>query len=151
MDDLLTRKMEILKEHLPKAIDKLIKANNDIQKLMTKALKDRKINAKVGIGILNRIKAGGQIGTDSSIRMNGDQRLEMVKMWFENAKATMNTISEHVKLVHESYLKSIDEQLQLCRKELEQLDEELKKAEEEDEKRRAELKKRRKELYEKAA
>lgn len=132
MDDLLARKERIVEKHLRNAMEMRRKANLEILELMTKALKDRKISAEVHLGILDKLKAGGQIGVDSSIGMDGQQRLEMVKMWFENAKAAMDAISNDAKLGYGSLLKSIDEQLQLYREELRQIDEELKKAEEED-------------------
>jgi parvulin-like peptidyl-prolyl isomerase len=82
--------------------------------------------------ILNRLKAEGQVGFDSSIGMDDQQRLERAKMWFENAEASMNAISNDAKMGYESYLKSVDEQMELYREELRRIDEELKKVEDED-------------------
>jgi len=132
MKDLLAQKREIIEKHMPKVIEMRTKANLEILKLMTSALKDRKISAKVHMGILDRLKFGGDVGTDSSIKMDGQQRLEMVRMWFENARMSMDGIRDDVKLGYESYLKSIDEEIKFCREEIARIDEELRKVDEED-------------------
>ncbi|MDH5754330.1 MAG: hypothetical protein OEY95_03870 [Candidatus Bathyarchaeota archaeon] len=149
MRNLLAQKKEIVEKHLPKVMEIRIKANLEILKLMTSALKDRKISAKVHMGILDKLKFGGQVGTDSSIEMDSEQRLEMVRMWFENAKASMDAIRDDVKLGYESYLKSIDEEMELCREEIRQIDKELKRVEEKD--KRSKLLKERREHLKRAA
>ena len=106
MKDLLDRKREIIEKRLPTIIEKKTNANLEILKLLTAALKDRKIDAKVQFGLLDRLKVGGQIGSNSSINMDGQQRLDMARMWFDNAKAVMDSIDSDVKLGYNSYLKS---------------------------------------------
>jgi len=147
MKDLLDRKREIIEKRLPTIIEKKTNANLEILKLLTAALKDRKIDAKVQFGLLDRLKVGGQIGSNSSINMDGQQRLDMARMWFDNAKAVMDSIDSDVKLGYNSYLKSIDEELEIYRDELKLIDEEIEKAEEED--KRAKLLKERKGIVQK--
>ena len=132
MQDLIDQKKKIVEEHLPNLLQMKTKANLEILKLLTKTLKDRKISAKVHLGILDRLKVGGQIGSESSIELDSQQRLEMIRMWFENAEATLGSIKDLEKLGYESVLKTIDEQMQLYREEYRQINEELKKAEDED-------------------
>ena len=145
MKGLLNRKREIIEKHLPKIMEKKIKANEQILKLMTTVLKDRKISADISIGILNKINAGGKISTDSSSEMKSDQKLEMSKMWFENARNILQSLDNDVKVGYDSYLKSIDDTMQLVREEIRQIDEELKKTE--DKKERQDLLNERKERF----
>jgi len=149
MQDLLARKQRIVEEHLPKIMEMRSKANIEILRLMTEALKDRKISAEFRLGILNRLNAGGQVGAERSPGMDGQQRLEMAKLWFENAKASMDAISSDAKMGYESLLRSIDEQMKLAVEEMRQIDEELKKVEGDD--KRAKLLEERRETLKRAA
>ena len=127
---------------MPKANNKLIEANLNIQKLVLKALKDRKINAKIGFDILNKIKTDNQVVTDSSINMNSEHKLEWLKMSFENAKATMETLNKQTMMVYKSTLKSIDNQLDKFNEELEKINKKLEDAEGKEKKRLEEEKER---------
>ena len=132
MRELLDRKKAVLDKNLPRITKRKIKANERISKILAKALKDRKIDANVSMGILKKIQAGGQISSDSSSKMNGEQKLEMVRMWLENAKNTIDEIRIEEKFA-ESYFKSIDEEIERCRQELKQIDEKLSKAKDKEE------------------
>ena len=132
MKELLDRKKDVLDKNLPRITKRKIKANERISKILAKALKDRKIDANVSMGILKKIQAGGQISSDSSSKMNGEQKLEMVRMWLENAKNIIDEIRIEEKFA-ESYFKSIDEEIERCYQELKQIDEKLSKAKDEEE------------------
>ena len=127
MKDLLKLKGEIIAKHLPQIIEQKTKANENLMKLMTKAITDKKLSASIGFGILNKINAQGQVGTEASTELNGEQRLELAKLWFQNAQNSMNGLDSDIKASYASYLKSIDEQLELLRKEIESIDEEIAK------------------------
>ena len=127
MKDLLKLKVEIIAKHLPQIIEQKTKANENLMKLMTKAITDKKLSASIGFGILNKINAQGQVGTEASTELNGEQRLELAKLWFQNAQNSMNGLDSDIRASYASYLKSIDEQLELLRKEIESIDEEIAK------------------------
>jgi hypothetical protein len=133
MNKLLDRKREIIEKHLPKVMEKKIKANEQILKLLTNAVIANKITAAMQVNILNRINAGGKIDKEESSDMKGNQKLELAKAWFENARNTLKDLDEDVKLGYGSYLKSIDEEMDLVREEIKQIDEELKKTEDKQE------------------
>jgi hypothetical protein len=67
------------------------------------------------------------VGTEASTELNGEQRLELAKLWFQNAQNSMNSLDKDIRASYDSYLKSIDEQLELLRKEIESIDEEIAK------------------------
>ena len=127
MKDLLKLKGEIIAKHLPQIIEQKTKANENLMKLMTKAITDKKLSASIGFGILNKINAQGQVGTEASTELYGEQRLELAKLWFQNAKNSMNVLDSDIRASYASYLKSIDEQMELLRKEIESIDEEIAK------------------------
>ena len=124
---MLKLKGEIIAKHLPQIIEQKTKANENLMKLMTKAITDKKLSASIGFGILNKINAQGQVGTEASTELNGEQRLELAKLWFQNAQNSMNGLDSDIRASYASYLKSIDEQLELLRKEIESIDEEIAK------------------------
>jgi hypothetical protein len=105
---------------------------------MTKAITDKKLSVNIGFDILKKINADGQVGNESSIDMSGEQRLELAKLWFQNAQNSMNSIDNDIRASYSSYLKSIDEQLDLLRKEIESIDEEI--AKEQNQKAKSKLK-----------
>ena len=127
MKDLLKLKGEIIAKHLPQIIEQKTKANENLMTLMTKAITDKKLNASIGFGIMNKINAQGQVGTEASTELNGEQRLELAKLWFQNAQNSMNSLDNDIRASYDSYLKSIDEQMELLRKEIESIDEEIAK------------------------
>jgi hypothetical protein len=146
MDELLNRKERVIEKHLPKIMERKIKANKEILKLLTKALKDRKIEASVKIGILKKIQTGGSFSTDSSSKMDGEQKLEMVRLWMENAKSTIDDLRKDDKFT-ESYFKSIDKQMEHYQQELIEINKKLKTAKDEDESER--LKREKEKIYSK--
>jgi hypothetical protein len=127
MKDLLKLKGEIIAKHLPQIIEQKTKANENLLKLMTKAITDKKLSANIGFGIMNKINAQGQVGTEASNDMNGEQRLELAKLWLQNAQNSMSSIDSDIRASYDSYIKSIDEQMELLRKEIESIDEEIAK------------------------
>jgi hypothetical protein len=132
MKDLLKLKGEIIAKHLPQIIEQKTKANENLLKLMTKAITDKKLSASIGFGILNKINAQGQVGTEASNDMSGEQRLELAKLWLQNAQNSMSSIDSDIRASYDSYIKSIDEQMELLRKEIESIDEEIAKEQNQD-------------------
>jgi hypothetical protein len=127
MENLLDRKEKIIEKYLPKVIEKRTAANLEILKLLEKALKDRKIDFNLQMDILKKITTSGNVHSDSTVKMDGEQQLEMVKLWLGNAKDAMDAISNDIKNTYDSYLTSINNELQICRDELNKIDDELRR------------------------
>jgi hypothetical protein len=129
MENLILRKEEIIKKHE----DRLSEVNADILKLMTDSIKDKKAGAGggagggVNVGLFESLKASLQFNSESSLGIEGHDRLEYSKMWFENAKFMVESLKNDPG--YQSVIKDIDEQLELYRKEINQIDEELMKVE----------------------
>ena len=109
MEGLYKDKEVMLKNLLPNIIKMRTNANDKILKLLKKASKDSKIDVKVQTDILNKVSVGGEVHKDSSSEMGGEQKLEMMKMWFGNAKDTMDAFNNDIKRTYGSSLKSIDD------------------------------------------
>lgn len=141
MDKIINHKEEIIKKHE----DRLREVNADILKLMTNSIKDTKEGAGggVNVGLLESLKASLQFNNESSLGMDGHDRLEYSKMWFENAKFMVESLKNDPG--YQSVIKDIDEQLELYRKEINQIDEELKKVG--DDSRRKELMEEKKRVF----
>lgn len=141
----MLHKQEIIKKHE----DKLREVNANILKLMTDSMRDKKTGAGGGVdlGFLESLKASLQFSSESTLGMDSHDRLEYSKMWFENAKFMVESLKNDPG--YQSLIKDIDEQLELYRKEINQIDEELKKVE--DDSRRKELLEERKKGWTKAA
>ena len=126
MEDLIARKARIVMEHQAN----LAKINHDILALATNAIKDKRIGGKAKVEFLNLIKVGGGIEREESTGMESRDRLELARMYFQNADNTRNELSKDP--LYASMLKDFDRLLESYRKELDEVDEELKHAEEED-------------------
>gem|GEM_PF-4206225 len=126
MEDLITRKVRIIMEHQAN----LAKINHDILVLATDAMKDKKLGGKAKVEFLNLIKVGGGIEREESTGMESRDRLELARMYFQNAENTRNELSKDP--LYASMLKDFDRLLESYKKELDEIDEELKHTEEED-------------------
>jgi hypothetical protein len=131
MENLMLRRQEVYQKHE----DKIREVNAEILKLMTNSIKDK--NAKAGvdvdIGLLNSFKAMLQASSETNLGMDSHDRLEYSKLWFEQARFMIDTMKNDPG--YQSVMKDIDQQMELYRKEINQIDEELKNAEN-DEKRK---------------
>ena len=125
MRDLTAQKERIVTQHM----NSITERNNEILTLMSKQMKDKKINAGGEFGgFLNSLKAAASLSSESTLGMDSRDRLEYAKLWFQNAENVRMTISED----YRSLLKEIDEQLNLVKEEIRQIDEELKSVENEE-------------------
>src|SRR3972149_4642556 len=118
MDNLIRRKEEIVRDHTAK----LVETNSKILELLSNTLKDKKVKADVKVKILNFVNAAGGGGSESSLDMNSDARLELAKGFLSNAGSMMDVLRSDAG--HLGLLKNIDDQLELYRKELEAIDKE---------------------------
>lgn len=126
MEKLIFRKQKVVEDH----ISKIAKENLNLMKAFDKAMRDRRIGANFDIGIFNKVKSMFSINKDEILSMNGDQRLEISKVWSENAKSMLDIYRNDPG--YQSFLKDIDEEIELHKEQLNLLTEELKKVEDED-------------------
>ncbi len=121
---------------------------SEIRKLMDSSMRDKKTNINGGIvlGLLIP-KANVQFSKEDSLGMESNDRLEYAKMWFEDLKATRESIVNDPG--YKSMMKDVDDQMELYRKELANIDEEIKKYEKmnEENEKYAELKRQKGEFW----
>jgi hypothetical protein len=149
MEDLLLKKREVIERNLPELMKQVRGANQEILKLMEGPLKDEKTSFKIQFDIFQKLNLGGEYGKDSSTKMDGQQQLELAKLYFDNAKMIVGTLDKSAKKHYSSYMKTIDEQMKLYQNQLKYIDDELKKVEDEDKRRTLEQK--RNELYKRSS
>jgi hypothetical protein len=149
MEDLLLKKREVIEKNLPELMKQVRGANQEILKLLDGPLKDEKTSFKIQFDIFQKLNLGGEFGKDSSTKMDGQQQLELAKLYFNNAKMMVGTLDKNAKKYYASYMKSIDEQMKLYQDQLKYIDDELKKVEDDDKRRTLEQK--RNELYKSAS
>lgn len=139
VDDLIVRKQEIVKYHAAK----MAEINQKILDTLSTTLKDKKTDVNVGLKLLDFFKGAGTFGSDSSIGMDSNARLELAKQFFENAKLMIE--AQKADEGYPSLLKDIETQMDLYLKEIEAVDQELKTVE--DEEKKKELLKKKDELH----
>jgi hypothetical protein len=128
MKNLTQEKERIVKDHM----DNIVTTNNKVLDMMNKAIKDKKISAGGEIGgLLDSIKALANISYGSTSEMKSEDRLELAKLYFQNADNIRKTISEDSG--YNSLLKNIDDQFAIVKEEMKQIDERLKEVNDEDE------------------
>lgn len=136
MEDLLLKKREVIERNLPELMKQVRGANQEILKLMEGPLKDEKTSLKIQFDIFQKLNLGGEYGKDSSTKMDGQQQLELAKLYFDNAKMIVGTLDKSAKKYYSSYMKAIDQQMKLYQGQLKYIDDELKRVEDEDERRK---------------
>ena len=72
-----------------------------------------------------------KFGSDSTLEMKSEDRLELAKSYFQNADDVRKTISDDSG--YNSLLKIIDDQLDMVKEKIKQIDERLKKVNDENE------------------
>lgn len=124
---------------------------SEIRKLIDSSMRDNKTNINGGIVLgLSISKVNVQFSKENSLGMESNDRLEYAKMWFEDLKATRESIANDPG--YKSMMKDVDDQMELYRKELANIDEEIKKYEKMNEKNKehAELKNKKGEIWKSA-
>jgi hypothetical protein len=120
MSSLEEKKEKIVNHHIKRIID----INNQILKLTSNAIRDKKTQTKCKASFLNVANAVVSFTIDESLSMTSQDKLEYAKLWFKNAENMRNSIKADKGFY--SLLNDIDEQLKLCRQELDLADKELK-------------------------
>ena len=129
MRDLMEEKNELVRENMYN----ITKANNDTLNQLSNQMKDKKLNAGGEIGgLLNSIKAMANIGSESTLEMNSQDRVQYAKLWFQNAEQIRTTMNEG----YGFQLKDVDEQLSVVKEEIRQIEEKLKSVDDEVERER---------------
>ena len=132
MEKYLDGKKEIIEKQLPDLQKRLMEANMQILKELNRALDDNKISADVKLNISDWIKIGQfSFDRESSTGMKSEDKLELAKKYFENAKMMMDSLKEDRAFVN-SYMKNIDEQLEMTKEDIRRIDEEIKNTQDQD-------------------
>ena len=135
MRDLIERKEEIIRNHQ----ERLSKQNQDILSLITKTLQDKKTKGEAKIGLQKILNLLANVTHETSTGMESKDKLELAKMYFQNAENMMETFSQDPH--YASFAKDFDIMIKDYQSELQEIENEYKQAETEDE--RARLRERR--------
>ena len=128
MRELLEEKNGLVRENL----NNITKANNDILNNLSNQMKERKLNAGEVGGLFNSCKAMANMGSESTLEMNSQDKVQYAKLWFQNAEQIRTTLE----VGYGSQLKDVDEQLSVIKEEIRQVDEKLKIVDDEAERER---------------
>jgi hypothetical protein len=118
MRDLMEEKNGLVRENL----NNITKANNDILNNLSNQMKEKKLNAGEVGGLFNSCKAITNIGSESTLEMNSQDKVQYAKLWFQNAEQIRTNMEEG----YRSQLEDVDEQLNVIKDEIGQGDKKLK-------------------------
>jgi hypothetical protein len=118
MGDLMEEKNGLVRENL----NNITKANNDILNNLSNQMKEKKLNASEVGGLFNSCKAMTNIGSESTLEMNSQDKVQYAKLWFQNAEQIRTNMEEG----YGSQLEDVDEQLSVIKDEIGQGDKKLK-------------------------
>jgi hypothetical protein len=125
MEGYLNEKNKIIIDHSKR----LVETNNQILIEMRKALEDDKTSAEVKLSIAEWLKIGEfSFDRESSTGMNSEDKLALAKLYFENTKMMVDSLKES----NNSYLKNIDELLEMTREDIRIIDEQIKNTEDQE-------------------
>jgi hypothetical protein len=125
MEGYLNEKNKIINDHSKR----LVETNNQILIEMRKALEDDKTSAEVKLSIAEWLKIGEfSFDRESSTGMNSEDKLALAKLYFENTKMMVDSLKES----NNSYLKNIDELLEMTREDIRIIDEQIKNTEDQE-------------------
>jgi hypothetical protein len=127
---LLESKKEVIEHYLPELQKKQIETNNQIIRSLNKAILDKKVSGNVKLSLSGFLQIfEGNAEWASTTDMDSEDKLELARLYFENAKIMMESFN-HDKAFFDSYMKSIDEELKLTMDEITFIDGEIRLAEE---------------------
>ena len=114
-------------------LNNITKASDDILNNLSNQMKDKKLNAGGEIGgLLYSFKAMAVIGSESTLEMNSQDKVQYANLWFQNAEQIRTNMEER----YGSQLKDVDEQLSVIKEEIKQINKKLKSVDDEAEKER---------------
>jgi hypothetical protein len=105
-----------------KRIDDFMKATN---KRIDDALRDEQQKLGVDVGFLQTVKGNITYDHSSTLGMTSSDKLQYAKMWFESKKNDIDTLKEISTESQKSFLKTLDEQMEIGRKELDNMEKEI--------------------------
>jgi hypothetical protein len=118
MQDYIDRKGEIIE----KQQKRLMEANAKILVEMRKALEDEKTSSDVKLSISEWLKMGEfSFNRESSTGMKSEDKLALARLYFENTTMMVDSLKES----NDSYIKNIDELIQITKNDIKKLDEEI--------------------------
>jgi hypothetical protein len=125
VEDLIDKKKEIVEDHF----NKMIEANTNMLKLIDNAMRNSKIKAGGKVSFLNKLK--GELAIDKSriLQIKPDDMPEYSKNWFRLVEDTFNMMKQSSDEEYASLNKEIDEQIEIAKKEIEDMQKELKNTE----------------------
>lgn len=117
-DDLVRYKKQAINEHF----QNFVNAINDMNKRIDNALRDENKKVEVGADFLQTIKAKVTVDISSTLGMTSSDKVLYAKMWFESKQNDINTLKEISTEAQKTFLRTLDEQIEICRKELDKME-----------------------------
>jgi len=137
MEELIDKKDKLSATHA----EIILESYERMGKTVENALKEHKTDVKGDANILSNIKAIFSFDRSATLGMTGAEKLEYAKMEYGSRKDAFDAIKEKLSSGQESVFKSIDEQLEIARRKIDEIDKKLDT--ETDSNKREELKKNR--------
>ena len=131
MQQLRERLKDIWREHQNNLGDR----NQKLVEIAAEAIRDKKLKADAKVTVLNFIKAGGGASKESTVGMEGADRLELAKAFLQNAENARNALADND--FNSTLIESFKVELESYKTELKQLEEQIENAKSEDERLRA--------------
>jgi hypothetical protein len=120
VEELIDKKAEIINQHM----DRIIDANQKILDTIGGILKDKKVDAGFKLRVKEIINLSASGGGGSATGMESNDKLELAKGFLSNANSILDTLRNRPD--YDSLIKNIDDQLQVYRREIEDIDQKLK-------------------------
>jgi hypothetical protein len=116
-EDLVKYKEQTINNHFQNFVD----AINGMNKRIDNALRDEQKKVDVGADFLQTVKAHVTVDISSTLGMTSSDKVLYAKMWLESKQNDINTLKEISTESQKSFLRTLDEQIGICRKELDKM------------------------------
>jgi hypothetical protein len=117
-EDLVKYKEQTINKHFQDFVNTI----NNMNKRIDDALRDEQKKLNVSADFLNTVKGSLTYDQSSTLGMTSSDKLQYSKMWFESKQNDINTLKEISTESQRSFLMTLDEQIEICRKELEKME-----------------------------
>jgi hypothetical protein len=114
-EDVIKQKQEAIEGHF----QKFVEAINNMNKRIDDALRDKQKKVSIGAEFLTQFKTNIEIDTNSTLGMVSSDKIQYAKMWFESKQRDIETLKQISTESQKSFIQTLDEQIQACRKEIE--------------------------------
>ena len=124
MRELTREKKRLIDDHY----EKIMQAYNVMAKATENTLKDPEKVGKGNLSVLKIFRSAVEVKTKKSSKLDSDAKAEFAKLDYERSQEVFNEVKKVLRSGTDSLINDIDNQMEIIRKEIEEIDEELKTA-----------------------